>query len=273
MTLAMRDSGIVVLDQKWPSEVIVLRHGLTTHNVRSQEKREDSFYNSFKAQFEKSPHSRVTLAMSRKVVSRWPTNESDRSTQIVQEAIQNAVATGVGLSKTHELPDVIYISNYARTRQTLDAVMSGWPELRGVKVVVDDRIREQEHGLCLLVGDWRVFFARNPEQYALRKLEGRFDYRWPQGESVYDVKERLRSFQGTLSREHAGQRVLLVTHHLTILALRMNLERFDEEEFLRLDEEEKPLNCSVTVYASVPGGGKSGKGKLELQDYNVCHYN
>ena len=50
----------------------------------------------------------------------------------------------------------------------------------------------------------------------------------------------------TLTREFSGNRVMAITHHLTILATRANFERLSPEEFLQLDEHEKPVNCSVT---------------------------
>ena len=33
-----------------------------------------------------------------------------------------------------------------------------------VKIIEDERIREQEHGLSSIYNDWRVFFTLHPEQ-------------------------------------------------------------------------------------------------------------
>ncbi len=68
----------------------------------------------------------------------------------------------------------------------------------------------------------------------------------------------------------AVMNVLVVTHHVTILAVRATLERLSPEEFIKLDEHEKPLNCGVTIYRGIPDKGKDGQ--LELMDYNVCLY-
>jgi len=64
--------------------------------------------------------------------------------------------------------------------------------------------------------------------------------------------------------------VMAITHHLTILATRANFERKGPEEFLHLDEHEKPVNCGVTRYVgkAVPGS----RGKLELERYNRQYY-
>jgi len=73
-------------------------------------------------------------------------------------------------------------------------------------------------------------------------------------------------------RDFHDQNVLVVTHHLTILGMRANLERFDADEFLRIDKEEKPINCGVTIYKGNPKLGKDGQGKLELLAYNSKLY-
>jgi hypothetical protein len=63
---------------------------------------------------------------------------------------------------------------------------------------------------------------------------------------------------------------MAVTHHLSILALRANLERFGAPEFQRLDNEEKPINCGVTIYRGNPNAGEDGH--LELDRYNQKLY-
>jgi broad specificity phosphatase PhoE len=75
---------------------------------------------------------------------------------------------------------------------------------------------------------------------------------------------------GTLIREYAGKNMLMVTHHLTILSIRANLERLTPDEFIRLDQEEKPVNCGVTVYTGNSTVGKDGK--LILDRYNQKLY-
>lgn len=134
----------------------------------------------------------------------------------------------------------------------------------------DERIREQEHGLSILYNDWRVFQTLHPEQKLLREQEGRYWYRYPQGENVADVRLRTHNWMGTLIRDFAEKKVLVVTHHLTILSLRANFERLDENGFLHLDEHEAPINCGVTVYRGNPNKGTNGK--LELEAYNQKFY-
>ena len=60
--------------------------------------------------------------------------------------------------------------------------------------------------------------------------------------------------------------VWIVTHHLTILSMRANFEHLTPEEFIALDEKQKPVNCGLTTYIGNPNKGKNGK--LELESYN-----
>ncbi len=113
-----------------------------------------------------------------------------------------------------------------------------------------------------------MFHALNPDQKRLRDTMGPYWYQYPQGESVSMVRDRIRDVLSMIIREYAGQHVLMVTHHLTILSLRANLERLSPEEFIRLDNHEKPVNCGITIYRGEPKLGKNGK--LVLESYNTC---
>lgn len=150
---------------------------------------------------------------------------------------------------------------------TLAGIIQGWPELRFTKVVEDERIREQEHGLSLIYNDWRVFHTIHPDQRRLYEIEGPYWYRYPQGENVPDVRERNRSWINTVVRDFSEKSILVVTHHLNILALRANLERWGAKEFMETDNEDKPINCGVTTYRGHPEEGKDGRFKLE--SYNA----
>lgn len=194
----------------------------------------------------------------------------DHDTPLAESTEQHAKTVGERLKDLIKTPDIIFVSPYLRTRMTLAKLTEGWPELQDIKTMEEERIREQDHGLTLIYNDWRIFNVSHPEQMELRKIQGEYWYRYPQGENVPDVRERLRSWLGTLTREFANQNILAVTHHLTILSLRANLERLDANEFIRLDREEKPINNGVTIYRADPTQGKDGK--LVLYAYNLKLY-
>lgn len=99
------------------------------------------------------------------------------------------------------VPNAIFVSPYDRTLETLRRMTLGWPELIEVRKIEEERITEQDHGLSLLYSDWRVFSVLHPEQRQLRSIQGSYWYRYPQGENVPDVRERLRSWRGALIRD------------------------------------------------------------------------
>jgi probable phosphoglycerate mutase len=258
---------------KWPNSLTVIRHGQSAYNILKEAKVTDPEYAEFKKAYnrvERDPERARELALKLVEGGRFSLGVGDHSTSLTEEGRLQARKTGSKLSGLIELPDIIFVSPYERTLHTLEHITEGWPELSEVRIVEDERLREQEHGLATLYGDWRIFQALHSEQAQLRAQEGSYWYRYPQGENVPDVRERTRSWQGMLIREFSGKDVLAITHHLSILALRANQERFGAAEFQRLDDDEKPLNCGVTIYKGNPEIGQDGR--LELELYNQKLY-
>ncbi len=251
---------------KWPTSAMLIRHDTSVYNGLRDKKKDDPLYKSFLEEFEKSYNSKAARSLAHEVRSKYALGIGDAETPLADLEGSQAFQTGQALAVSEVVPDVIFVSPYKRTLMTLDHISRGWPALKSVKIYQDERVREQEHGLANIYNDWRVFEAIHPEQHELRKLDGSYWYRFPQGENVPDVRDRNRSWLTTLTRDFSEQRVLVVTHHLNILATRANLERLDHREFIRLDEEEKPINCGVTMYAGDPAQGKDGK--LVLSYYN-----
>ena len=71
-------------------------------------------------------------------------------------------------------------------------------------------------------------------------------------------------------RDFSNKKVMVITHHLNILATRANLERFGAEDFIKIDKTDKPINCGVTLYKCNKNKGKEGH--LELEYYNKKLY-
>ena len=258
---------------KWPNTLTLVRHGESAYNELKIIKKTDSLYQNFLQAYENrqnDPDKAVELA--RKIVSTKHLNldNGDHDTALTKLGQTQSESMAKKLKTLIPLPDIILLSPYKRTKSTLEGMFTGWPELKTVTVKEEERIREQEHGLTLAFSDWRVFTSLYPDQEILKALEGPYWYRFPQGENVPDVRERLRSFTTTLTRDYNNKNVLVITHHLSILSLRANLERLSAEEFIRLDEEEKPINCGVTIYKGNPQLGQDGK--LLLDTYNAKLY-
>lgn len=256
---------------KWPTSLTLIRHGQSAYNVLRAQKQNDTLYREFQALYAHGHTGDRMRWLAQKIKKKYALGVGDYETPLTPEGERQAVITG---AKLHEAgttpPDVIIYSPYLRTRKTMDFLTQGWSQLETVTRVEDDRIREQEHGLAIVYNDWRVFNTFHPEQRELRQLQGDYWYQYPQGESVADVRDRVRSMITTLIREYSGQRVLMVTHHLTILSIRATLERLTPEEFIKLDKENKPVNCGVTEYVGRPAKGTNGK--LVLETYNKRLY-
>lgn len=263
---------------KWPNTLTIIRHGESAFNILKAKKKESKEYSKFITLFSKEyEHAKKLDWPSKKLIGLankiWQGNDlaySDYKTPLTEDGVAQSQKAGAYLKKLIPKPDVIYFSPHLRTRETLKGLVHGWPELANVKRVSEERIREQEHGLQSLFSDWRVFCVLNPAQALLFKREGDYFYRHLNGENKADVRGRIKSFISTLIRENAGENVLVISHHLALLAVRANLERWLPEEFMRVDKEEKPVNCGVTIYQADSKQGRSGK--LVLKTYNKQLY-
>jgi broad specificity phosphatase PhoE len=255
---------------KWPKCIIAMRHDTSTYNLLRQKKQKDPLYQKFVRMFENDPKNKKTITLATQVWKKYRLDTGDANTPLADIEAVRAMKTGRALSQKEELPDVVFVSPYARTQATWRGLIVGWPELAKVKYYEEERIREQEHGLAVIFNDWRVFHTIHPEQRQLYLLEGPYWYRYPQGENVPDMRKRNRDWTDTLIREFANKRVMAITHHLNILGIRANYERLSADDFLKIDEEQKPINCGVTKYRGIPHEGKNGR--LELEYYNANFY-
>jgi broad specificity phosphatase PhoE len=125
-------------------------------------------------------------------------------------------------------------------------------DAKSVRVRHDERLREKEFGILdrLTVHGIRAKF---PELSDQRSHVGKFYFRPPGGESWCDVILRLRSAMEMTTREHGGQRVLVVGHQVIVNCMRYLVECMDEAEILAIDRLADVPNCGVTSYVYDPG--------------------
>jgi broad specificity phosphatase PhoE len=231
--------------QKWPSELLIARHGQSVANVRK----------------DKAKAARLEGEVPD---SAWAyEHERDQDTPLTSTGVQQAIVLGAHLAASARL-DAIVMSPYVRTRQTTQHIIEGLgysPE-----VIVEERVREIEFGIMdgLTREGVRLKY---PDEAKRRDRDGKYWYRPPGGESRPDVRMRCHSFIGTLTREYVGMRVLVVCHSVVVLAFRSLLERWGEEEYMKVDREDDVANCGLTKYVCQTDG--SGYGKLELAEYNT----
>jgi broad specificity phosphatase PhoE len=256
---------------KWPCELFLIRHAESAYNDMKRKKESDPDYQRFRELFETDRAHADIPVLAALLQDRHSLGCSDRGTPITPRGEQQARITGRRMREAKTAaPDVIFVSPYLRTLETLRLLKEEWPELEGAREYKEERIREKDHGLALLYNDWRIYHVHHPEQGQLHHLLGDYDYRFLNGENIPDVRQRTRSWMMTITREFAGKRVMAITHHLAILATRANFERLGPEEFLHLDEHEKPVNCGVTKY--VGNAGLGTRGQLKLEQYNKRYY-
>ena len=256
---------------KWPTELLLIRHAESAYNRLKKTKETDPEYLRFRTLFEADPSLPELCELAQNLRTRFALAFNDRETPITPAGEAQAAATGREMRKAGVIaPDIIFVSPYLRTQQTLQLMQEEWPELRKAVVYREERIREKDHGLSLLYNDWRIYHVMHPEQRELQKLLGDYDYRFLNGENVPDVRQRNLSWMTTITREFAGKRVMAITHHLTILATRANFERMGPADFLHLDKHDKPVNCGVTRYLGAPHEGT--RGRLLLHEYNRRYY-
>ena len=259
---------------KWPSELTLIRHGQSAYNALRDEKEKDQDYLRFKNLYGRDAANNFnftpeTIALAAELHKRYRPTIGDEKTPLTELGHKQSYKTGLALSAT-TLPKVIFISPYLRAKQTLAGIIRGWPALTSVRVIEDERIREREVGIREIYGDWRFMNVSYPDQGRLHQLRDLFRYAPPQGESMYDVQLRNRSFFQTLTREFSGKKVFVVSHGHTILGIRSLQERWMAEKFIEMDRENAPQNCSITLYRCDQTRGANGK--LVLIEYNKILY-
>ena len=231
------------MDQKWPQEIWLVRHGQSAGNVARDAA-------------EAAAGLRVDIAERDVDV---PLSELGRRQS-------QALATWFAALPRAQQPNVVLHSPYVRAAQTAQIVMERLDREAMTAVHADERLREKEFGILdrLTV---RGIADQYPDLYEQRRHVGKFYFRPPGGESWCDVILRLRSVLDTLTREYCRERVLIVGHQVIVNCFRYLLERMDEARILEEDRAGDVPNCSVTSYAFDPGLGKRGKLALRLANF------
>jgi len=221
----------------WPDRLLLVRHGESAGNVARD-------------LAEAAGHERIDI------------DDRDMDVGLSPNGERQADALGSWLGdRSDEAPTVVLASPYVRARQTAErAVARSGLDL---EVVLDERLREREFGVLDRLTH-KGIEAQFPEESAARSRLGKFYHRPPGGESWCDVGLRVRSALDSMSREHAGERVLLVAHQVVIFMFRYVIEHLDENQILDISRREELVNCSVTTFAR----STDASGGMELVRFN-----
>jgi broad specificity phosphatase PhoE len=160
----------------------------------------------------------------------------DHAIALSAKGREQARATGERIGGTFLEGALLYRSPYRRTRETLDGILAGAGVTGHDRIYEDPRLREVEHG-----------YTSVEAQEELRKTHGWFYYRFQGGESPADCFDRTSSFLESLMRQierKSAERVLIVTHGLTLRCFVMRYLHLSVEDFDRLAN---PRNCDVVT--------------------------
>jgi broad specificity phosphatase PhoE len=231
------------MEQKWPQEIWLVRHGQSAGNVARDAA-------------EAAAGHHIDIA------------ERDVDVPLSELGIRQseALAGWFGSMPEAERPNVVLHSPYLRAAETARILMQPINRSALMSVQADERLREKEFGILDRLTTHGIAH-KYPELYEQRKHVGKFYFRPPGGESWADVILRLRSVLDTITREYSGERVLIVGHQVTVNCFRYLFERLDEAAILAYDRAGDVPNCSVTSYAFDPSQGKRGKLALRLVNF------
>jgi broad specificity phosphatase PhoE len=228
---------------RWPATLWLVRHGQSAGNVARDAAQAAGSHRI------DIPHRDVDVALS-------PLGERQA------EALGHWFAEGKGDGR----PNVILSSPYLRARTTAEHFRGAGGTDETIAICLDERLREKEFGILDGLTTAGIE-ATLPEQFAFRRLLGKFYHRPPGGESWCDVIFRLRSLMDTVSLHYAGCHVMIVAHQVVVLCLRYVIENMSEEQILAIDRAGDVANCSVTEYRFDATMGEHGN--LRLIRYNV----
>ncbi|MBK6751637.1 MAG: histidine phosphatase family protein [Acidobacteria bacterium] len=165
--------------------------------------------------------------------------------RLTDDGVEQAGTAGEWIkSEISERFDRYYVSPFVRTRET--AALLGLPD---AEWRVDQRLRERDWGE---IGSMprAEFKAKYSQSAFLKKIDALY-WRPPSGESIADVRLRVRSFFDTLHRECEGQSVIVVTHGEFMSAARAALEYMSDEEWMFADSD-RTRRSAIPTFIIIP---------------------
>ncbi|MCK4729998.1 MAG: histidine phosphatase family protein [Candidatus Aenigmarchaeota archaeon] len=228
------------LKLKWPSSLVVIRHGQSEQNVAL-----DLLEDNLEELLEQQKRIR------------------DADAQLTPIGLWQAQQTGLHLAH-YEAFDICFSSPYRRTLQTSEEVISNLGY--DLRIFKENRLREKEFGRLhgFKTDEIKDLY---PEEFEDRKRDGKYWYRLPRGENYPDVEDRVHSFLDKLARDYGGKNVLVVTHQVPYKIFRALFEHLDEESVLALED---TPNCGIQEYRI--DTSKAEEGRLKLVKFNEVAY-
>jgi broad specificity phosphatase PhoE len=223
------------MEQKWPQQLWLVRHGQSAGNVARDE-----------------------AEAGKKLLINLAERDVDVPLSELGERQSHAMSGWFQALPPEARPNVVLFSPYLRARATAQVVLDHLGRDQLLAAATDERLREKEFGVLDRLTPLGIH-DKYPELAEQRAHVGKFYFRPPGGESWCDVILRLRSVIDTMTREYHDERVLIVAHQVIVNCFRYLLERLDEDAILAIDRAGDVPNCGITEYRFDPSAGKYGK--------------
>lgn len=256
---------------KWPSELVLVRHGESEANKLTEKKLQDPEMQKLWHLCEIRDTITPEIAqLAQQLRRKYSYPRPDWQLHLTERGREQARQTALALRQEMGLPQTVFLSPYLRAIETYEAMRETCPELPDLHdtshVYQDNCLREFELGRAELNGDITLFLALHPEEKEWAEFTGTHHYRFPGGENAPDMLGRVQHWIERVVRDCSDQNVLVVTHDRTILGARHQLERWESEDFIAEEKARELINCGVTRYVGDSSLGENGR--LVLQYYN-----
>lgn len=195
---------------RWPKLLALVRHAESEGNIRTADER---------AEYDVASYEYAITERGRK------------QAEITREYLQKNFGTF----------DAHYTSYYRRAKETMGILCPG------TEVREDPRLAEAQRGIWHTMIPKKVM-ARFPEELARKEREGLYHYRPFGGENWPDIELRIHSFLNTLSRDHSGQKVLIVVHAHWLILFQRLMEGFSIDEAVARYKSSSIENASITTF-------------------------
>lgn len=230
------------------TQLICIRHGQSTLNFEHDRLQADPEYQQFLKLYRDGEDDAHIMRYVVELLRRFRITQPDHESPLTDLGKKQAIRTASRLRSMVQIPDVIFVSPYIRTRETLEYMQMGWPELRKIPTSIEDNLREQNFGDVLSYNDFSLFFAHYPSERKRWEKLGRYLYPFPGGESVPQVRMRTQCWYTQKQSEFVGKCMLVLSHFTTLLTIRANIQNWNSLAFLACHETIPKFNCAVSQY-------------------------
>lgn len=248
---------------KWPRTLVLATPGESESQFHRKSWMLHPDFQEFLRYITEDPENLLIDGLAQTLKEKFGLPIRDIDSPLTSTGIEQVRLTALELQEKIEAPERIFVAPCAVALETAAIIRKYWPATKNVPITKDDRLQPQDLGRAVLYHDPRIFMVLDQEQKGMIGFYGPYRYRFPQGESIADVRERTRGSIGAWVREQSGSHIMAIAPSLVIHCLEANFrDEITEEEFVESWRQERDGNghCYVSAYRNT---SKSGKERLE----------